>query len=339
MEALTGTAEDVAWIAVEEASAAGQVRRAAMEHARRLGFSEHRKGEVGIAATELATNLHRHAVKGTAVIRVRRESDQGAVELVLGDSGPGFADLSEIARDGRSSAGTLGIGVGAAMRLATWFDAYSLPGRGTVMVATFWAGDAPVPRPAVATLTRPMNGETVCGDACAQRLDDDGVRTLMLVDGLGHGELAAIAAREAVRSFSAGDAGEGPARALQRLNGPLRSTRGAAVAIARVDATRQELTFAGVGNVAAWIDDGEQRRGLISNPGIAGSHTKPVRELTVQVPHGALVVMHSDGLTSKWNMGAYPGLRGRDPHLVAATLMRDAGLRHDDASVMVARAS
>lgn len=338
MEALSGTTEDVEWIGVEDESAPGQVRRSASAQARRLGFSEHRSGEIAIAATELATNLHRHAVRGAVLVRLRRDGGEGAVELVVIDGGPGFSDFGAIAEDGRSSGGTLGIGLGAVMRLATWFDSYSVPGRGTVMIATFWADAAPVPRPGVAALTRPINGESVCGDACAQRTSA-GVTTLLLADGLGHGALAASAAREAVRAFVTPAEDESPARTLRRLDGALRSTRGAAVAVVRFDAPAGKLTFAGVGNVAAWMDDGERRQGFISNPGIIGHNAKAVREIEAAVPNGALIVMHSDGLTAKWDVNAYPGLRARDPHLVAATLIRDAGVRPDDASIIVARAA
>lgn len=338
MEALTGAIEDVEWIGVEDDSAPGRVRRSASAQARRLGFSEHRSGEIAIAATELATNLHRHAVRGAVLVRLRRDAGEGAVELVVIDGGPGFSDLRALAEDGRSSGGTLGIGLGAVMRLATWFDSHSVPGRGTVMVATFWADAAPVARPGVAALTRPITGESVCGDACAQRTSA-GVTTLLLADGLGHGELAASAARAAVRAFVTPGDDEGPARTLRRLDGALRSTRGAAVAVVRFDAPAGKLTFAGVGNVAAWMDDGERRQGFISNPGIIGHNTKAVREIEASVPEGALIVMHSDGLTAKWDVNAYPGLRTRDPHLVAATLIRDAGVRPDDASIIVARAA
>ncbi|HEY4440052.1 MAG TPA: SpoIIE family protein phosphatase [Candidatus Elarobacter sp.] len=337
MEALSGTVEDLGWIAVEEASAAGRVRREATTYAQNVGFSQHRVGEVAIVAAELASNLHRHAVAGAVLLRLRREASAAAIELVCVDAGPGV-NLVDAAQDGRSTRGTLGIGLGAAMRLSTFFDAHSVPGVGTVMVATLWDGDAPVARPRVAGITRPMGDEPVCGDVCAARVERDAT-TLMLADGLGHGELAAMAAREAARSFLAAPSGEPPARTLERLNGALRPTRGAAVAVVRIDAAGTELTMAGVGNVAVWIDDGERRSGLLSTPGIVGAATRTAREVTVPIPPHALVAMHSDGLTSKWSLDRYPGLRVRDPLLVAAVLLRDAGLRRDDASVLIARAS
>ena len=49
--------------------------------------------------------------------------------------------------------------------------------------------------------------------------------------------------------------------------------------------------------------------------------------------------MHSDGVTDKWRLADYPGLAaGHTPLVVATTLLRDAGVRRDDATVLVARA-
>jgi anti-sigma regulatory factor (Ser/Thr protein kinase) len=338
VEALAPNVTDLEWIAVEESSAPGHVRRAAMSVARQLGFSEHRVGEVAIAATELATNLHLHAKAGVIVLRERRCGEAGAIELIVADSGPGMADLDAFTSDGRSSNGTLGIGLGAVVRMATWFDAYSLPGRGTVMVATFWQDAAPCTRPAFAAVTRPINSEIVCGDAWAERTHD-GILTLMLADGLGHGVLAAGASSEAVLAFRTGTSHEMPADAIRYMHDRLRATRGAAVAVVRLDPVHRKLTFAGIGNIAAWVDDGEARHGLLSTPGIVGHNARKFSEMQIALPPGATVILHSDGLTSKWDLGAYPGLRSRDAHLVAATLMRDAAVHHDDASILVAQAA
>jgi anti-sigma regulatory factor (Ser/Thr protein kinase) len=338
VETVSSSVEDIEWIVVEDSSAPGRVRRSSIALARRLGFSEHRTGEVAIAATELGTNLQRHAVAGAVSLRIRREGQAAAVELLLVDSGPGFADLAVLASDGHSSRGTLGIGLGAVMRLATWFDSHSVPARGTAMIATFWSVEAPVKRSGVGALTRPIDSEEVCGDAWAQRFDGQAT-TILLADGLGHGELAAIASRDAVRAFHAEDPSEAPARVIERLNGLLRSTRGAAIAVIRLDPENLTLTFAGVGNIAVWADDGEKRRGLLSAPGIVGHNARKFREIEMPVSAETTIVMHSDGLTTKWDLNRYPGLRVRDPNLIAAILMRDAGLRHDDASVVVAKAS
>lgn len=334
MDALTASAEDATWIRVEDASAAGSVRAAATDLGRRLGFSDGRVGEIGIAATELGTNLYRHAKQGMVVVSTGRYRDAAAVELIAMDAGPGMHDLYAASRDGHSSAGTLGIGIGAVTRLSSYFDAHSIPGRGTVMNVTFWP-DGPAPgRSPVAGLTRAMQNEFVCGDAWAVRCSDR-VTTLFLADGLGHGELAAIASRAAVKRFLAGADDALPAAVLRTLEGDLKGTRGAAVAVARIENDR--ITFAGIGNVGAWIDDGERRQGLLSTPGIVGNHSRRIREVEQPLPARAIVVMHSDGLTSKWNLRSYPGLVKHDARIIAATLIRDAGIHHDDASIVVAK--
>lgn len=326
---------DGLWIAVEESSAAGHARRTAVQLAHRVGFSETRAGEVAIAATELATNLARHARKGTLLLRVRRDGDDAGIELLAVDSGPGVHDMSVLLADGISTRGTLGIGLGAVARLANTFDLYSLPKRGTVISAMFWSRNDIVHTRAVASLTRPMNGQDVCGDAWSVR-DEGGTHVLMLADGLGHGELAARASREAVRAFQAQSGTIDPERSVLELDSALHSTRGAAIAVLTLDREQGVATFAGIGNISAFIDDGERRSGFASTPGIAGTRSKRARPATLPFPKHGLAVMHSDGLSPKWDLLGYPGLRGRDKLVIAGTIFRDAAIHHDDASVLVA---
>src|SRR5580693_8222419 len=127
---------------------------------------------------------------------------------------PGPRDVSAAMRDGHSTSGTLGIGLGAIRRLADFCDLYSVPGHGTALVARFW----PVPREHVprgaahgrcAGLIRPITGETECGDAYGVLRTDDTV-TAVFCDGLGHGPLAAAAAAAALAAVL-GDPETGPA--------------------------------------------------------------------------------------------------------------------------------
>jgi anti-sigma regulatory factor (Ser/Thr protein kinase) len=332
--------EDVGWYLVEDRSAPGQVRRAVVALAERLGFGETRRSEVAVAATELATNLHNHAVAGALAMRVRRAGAQAAVELVVVDSGPGIADVGAVMADGHSTAGTLGVGLGAVDRLASRCHLHSVVDRGTVVVATFWPSTAaPPPGPEhLDGITRPINGESVCGDAWAWHVAD-GVTTVLLADGLGHGPLAATAAQRAVAAFDEMTDRE-PTAVLAVVDRALGGTRGAAVSVAAVDTTAGRVRFCGVGNVAGWTDDGTRRRQMVTFPGIVGQNRrKTIRHLDYDLAAGDLVVLHSDGLTNKWALDDYAGLRGQAPLVIAASLLRDAGLRHDDASVVVVRAT
>jgi hypothetical protein len=180
-----------------------------------------------------------------------------------------------------------------------------------------------------------MTGEKVCGDRYAARAVDDGGLLVLVADGLGHGPLAAAAAAAVADAFL-GTALDAPGRIVEHVHRSVSHTRGAAVSVARVDGG--SVVFAGLGNVAGAIafPDGD-RRGMVSMPGIVGHQSRGVREFTYELPPEGVVVLHSDGVSDRWNLRDYPGLSRQEPLLIAATLLRDGGVRRDDACVAVAR--
>ncbi len=324
------------WFPVDNVSVAGSVRRAAMRLAGRLGFAEAREAEVGIVASEIVANLWTHASNPAVALQVALDHGVAGVRIVAIDSGPGMADLPLSATDGHSTAGTLGVGLGAIARLSTALDVSSHPGKGTVLVADLWPGKQSEPGPVdVGALTRPMAGEEVCGDAVAGR-ELDGQQMLLLSDGLGHGPLAAASSAEALHAFHASTSAD-PADVLSAVHQRLARTRGAAVGVATIDAAFETMSFAGVGNVSAFVVGAESRRALLSRPGIVGSRLPKVPTARVGVGREGLVILHSDGVRDGWNLRDVPGLFRRTSTVVAAALLRDAGGRPDDAAVLVAR--
>lgn len=322
--------ENGAWYTVDHPSAVGGVRRAAVTAALRLGMDDSRAAEAGLVVSELAMNQSRHANSGSVLLRVRRDDRAAALEVLAVDAGPGMRDVAAAMRDGVSSGGTLGIGLGTLPRLTTAWDAWSAPAQGTVIAASF-AAPGGAPSLAGATgITRAMTGQTVCGDAHAFR-DDDGVRTMLVADGLGHGPLAAAASQAAVRAFLDAPL-DGPAVLLRQVHRGLGGTRGAAVAVAQLRGAT--LIHAGLGNIAGTVH-GERTRSLVSQPGIAGSHAPSLQETVLPVSPGDVVTMFSDGLTPKADLRSYAGLSRRAPLVVAGVLMRDLAVRRDDACVAV----
>lgn len=323
------------WFRVEETGSASAVRRAAERLAAELAMPEKRVANLAIAAAEAAGNLVKHAVQGVVLVRAVRAADQAGVELIMVDSGPGMSDVRQAIDDGHSTAGTLGIGFGAILRQASRWDLHSVPGKGTVMALQVWPGDLPEPAWAVG-LTRPIPDETACGDAWAVR-EIDGRRQVLVSDGLGHGGLAAAASHEAVRAFHKAPAAS-PARVVETLHRALGHTRGAALAVAEMDQQAEVVRYSGLGNISGTVlgPDGS-RRGMVSMPGIAGHQKRQVREYDYPLLPGATVLMHTDGLIDRWNLGDYPGLLSHAPEVIAATVLRDAGTRRDDAGVLVAR--
>ncbi|NMH99505.1 SpoIIE family protein phosphatase [Pseudonocardia sp. K10HN5] len=332
----------MAWLALDDASAAGAARRATERLADRLGMPAARVAEVGLAVTEIATNVHRHAGAGALLLRSVRTGTAAALEVVAVDNGPGIPDLTAARRDGHSTAGTLGIGLGSIDRLADALDISSAPGRGTVLVARFEARRVAAPGsdstgPDAAGITRALSGETVCGDAYAVR--GDGPRmSLMVCDGSGHGPLAAAAAREAVRAFNDPGHPVSPEMAVRRIHRVLSGTRGAAVAVAELDAAAGLVHFAGVGNIAGAVVSGGDKRSMVSIGGVAGYRDPTIRTFRYSLPPGSVVVLHSDGVRARWAAAELGGVLGRSPLMIAATLLRDAGVRQDDACVLVGRA-
>src|ERR1700758_2486892 len=204
---------DLRWLRVEDPSAAAACRGAALALASRLEFPEARTYQLTLAVTEAASNLHKHDSQGAMLLRIARGDGAPGIEMVTIDAGPGLRDASAAQRDGHSPSGTLGIGLGAIQCLADFCDLYSVPGHGTALVARFW----PTPHPGVvpyAGLVRPITGETECGDVFGA-VETEGRLTGVLCDGLGHGPLAATAARQAVAAVLDDPPG-GPAALVER---------------------------------------------------------------------------------------------------------------------------
>lgn len=322
------------WFALEDdATRVGAVRRAATAMAAGLGLAAHQVADLAIIATELSTNLVKHAREGMMHVRPVREADEVGVQLVSIDSGPGMADVARSQVDGESTAGTLGIGLGAVARLADRCDIYSTPGRGTIVVAEVWCRKPPDGWGWVGGITRPLTGETVSGDCFAHRVSGDRYQ-VMVCDGLGHGPMAAAASQTAFGAFYEAPDGP-PADVVRRLNAALGHTRGAALAVAEIDTRSASVKLCGLGNIASSVISGGQRHGMVSLPGIAGHHRSGIREFGYPFPSGAVLVMHSDGVSGRWELDRYRGMQS--PLVIAATLLRDAGIRRDDACVLVAR--
>ena len=326
-----------AHLEIGDVSAAGHARRLAADLAGGLGFSEADVGRVGIVVTEAATNLVKHGGGGELLLRTLESNGSCGIGVLALDRGPGFGDLAEAMRDGFSSAGSPGAGLGAIRRLSTMFDVYSVPGAGAALAAALWPGSRPPAMRGLLTsgITVPYPGERVSGDAWALAAMPE--RTVVLMsDGLGHGELAAAASEAAVRIFRQ-HTELGPAEMLRSVHDGLRATRGAAVAITEVDRGKGLIRFAGLGNIAGTVMVDGRTWSLVSHHGTAGHDMRRIQEFTYPWPAGATLVLHSDGLTSHWTFDRHPGLAARHPMLIAGVLYRDFRRGRDDTSVVVLR--
>ena len=331
-----GTSQSVV-VRLTDPSGVGEARRTAVTLGTRSGLGPEALSDLSIVVNELASNAVRHGGGGSVLLRRLQAGRWTGIEVLCIDSGRGMTDLAGCFRDGFSTGGTMGTGLGAARRLAHAFDIFSAPGQGTVVVARIWSGgERPGEPVALGAVTVAAPGERECGDGWAM-VGDGAMTHVLLVDGLGHGTGAAAAARLAMRLFR--ERGTlAPAAMLELLHAGLRPTRGAAVAIARIDTAAGEVRFAGVGNIAARILTDGGTRSLVSHNGIVGLHSVRTTEFAYRLPADAMLVMHSDGITGHWKHETYPGFLRRDPAIAAALLYRDAERGRDDVSVVAWRA-
>ena len=315
----------------------GEARRVAVELAASIGLDQTDRGKVAIAVTEMATNLIKHARHGKILCEPVRNNGSFGLRVVSLDKGPGIPNVSAALQDGFSTYGSSGNGLGAVRRLSSMFDLHSVPKLGTCVVAEFWphASAHPSQQFSLGVVSLAMRGEPVCGDGWG-RLATADRSVFMVVDGLGHGAFAAEAAREAERVLAQSPS-LSASQLLRDFHDALRKTRGAAAAIAEISPEKQTLTFAGIGNISAVVIEGQTRRGIASHNGTLGHQLHKIQEFTVPWRHNSLLIMHSDGLGSKWDLNHYPGLASRHPSIIAATLYRDFQRERDDVTVMVAR--
>jgi anti-sigma regulatory factor (Ser/Thr protein kinase) len=324
-------------LTVTDPSHVAAARRFAAQHAATAGYDETDAGRLAIIVTELANNVLHHGGGGEMLVGLDTVGGTGLQVIAL-DRGPGMANVAECLRDGFSTGGTPGNGLGAVQRLAQDVAIHSRPGAGTAVLARIRRRGDPVPsgRPRYAAVSVAKPGETVCGDAASIVVGADGKVALLVADGLGHGPIASEASQEATRLFRKLAPGS-PAQALQVLHAGLRHTRGAAIAAALIDPRTSSALYGGIGNIAGFILDGNGTRRLVSHAGTAGHTAHRFQEFGYALGAAPVLVMFSDGLTSSWSPEVHTGLFHQDPALVAAVLYRDHARNRDDATVLVWR--
>lgn len=258
------------------------------------------------------------------------------VELGLSLSGPGMSDLALCFEDGYSTAGSAGSGLGAIGRLSQC-DVFTHPGKGTAVLARIHRHGANFVEGPFLTggVAVPLAGEAVSGDDYSFRRDEECLLA-MLVDGLGHGPLAATCAARAIQAFQQSKE-RSAAGLIDDIHLALRGTRGAAVSVARLDPAAREIRFAGVGNVLGIVAAPGVSKSFVAMPGIAGHRISAVREFTYPWPVASVVLIYSDGIGSHWSLDEYEGLDRRDPSLISGVIYRDRKRGRDDASVLAVR--
>lgn len=327
---------------VSDLSCVGEARRHASRLAQARGWSEVDAERAAIVVTELGTNLAKHARGGELLIAARDPLQD--IEVIAVDHGPGIADVDRAMRDGFSTCATPGAGLGAIARQSESFEIHSSEATGTVSVTRLrrrkgpaGAPAEPVPAPArhfrFGAVCVPVKGETVCGDGWAVAFD--GLRAAALVaDGLGHGPDAALASSAATQHFAQAPF-LSPERLLGAAHEALRATRGAAVFGLWMDGA--QLRYAGAGNVVGRMISGTSDKSLVTPHGTLGLQARRLEATATALPPHGTVLVHSDGVQTRWPAEALAPLLRKDPVLLAARIYADHSRGRDDVCVLALR--
>jgi hypothetical protein len=178
-------------------------------------------------------------------------------------------------------------------------------------------------------------GQEVAGDAWLIR-EGKGRAVLLVADGLGHGPEAAAAAG-AARKYVWDNWEQAPADLIDGIHHALRSTRGAAAAVAVLNAASGVGVYCGVGNIACSVRAAGASRSLVSHNGTLGHSVRKIQDFSFPFPGGAVLTAWSDGINTRWSLDDYPGLESRSPALIAGAIFRDHERGRDDATVVAVR--
>lgn len=114
------------------------VRQTARQRAVDMGFNLVDQTKLVTAASELARNTVQYGGGGTVTIEAVEAAGRRGLRLTFEDHGPGIPDIQLAMRDGYTTGGGLGLGLGGARRLVNEFRIESTPGQGTRVSITRW---------------------------------------------------------------------------------------------------------------------------------------------------------------------------------------------------------
>jgi len=325
-------------------------RRVAEELAGELGFDRVAVNEIGLAVTELATNLVKHhAENGRIISSVVDKKDRKGIIIMAVDSGPGIPDVSLALEDGHSTCGTMGTGLGAVNRLMDEFEVES----GTMEMARVHPCEVGTritcrkwrPRQTTTTansaslinfsvMSRPMAGEKCCGDAYFLKHYEN-VYFVALLDGLGHGEQACIAAQTAV-GFIRDNYKKSMQFIFEGVHRVCKATRGVAMSAFRIDLDNKIFYYAGIGNIVTRVFHSPSRITPVNLNGTLGLILKKVRVFEYSW-QGGTVVAYTDGISNKWKLNDFPELESKPPAATASFLLKRLGRNTDDATIIVGK--
>ncbi|GAC1592761.1 MAG: serine/threonine protein kinase [Ginsengibacter sp.] len=301
-----------------------------------VGFSSKKMAELDIIIAEITSNIVKHATSGGEIL-VKVLDEKNGIEIISIDNGPGMAAVNKMMEDGVSSTKTLGQGLGSIKRLSDQLDIYSQPNWGTVLLCRLFKSPPKlqkIPKFQIGVVMLPKFGETVCGDDYHYNLNGNHIR-VALSDGLGHGKEANLASVQTIQIYKE-NLEMLPNKQIINVHEGSRKTRGAVMYAMHVDTLNKQVMYCGVGNISAKILSGNKIKSCVSYNGIVG-HTIPrtLNNHSLIWSKNDIILLHSDGLSTRWDLQKYPLITTHDPTLIAAVLYKDFCRKNDDVTIIV----
>lgn len=325
---------------VEDKSYVSFLKREIHNLATNAGFSSQRTGEIDIIVSELSSNLIKFVGVGEFLYRIATDAKGDFFELFCIDAGRGIPNLAQMMKDGSTTSQTLGQGLGAVKRLSDASSIYTLRNWGTVVHSKIYKEVQPnfVRRENIelGVVQVNMPGEAQCGDGYAVKYAHGGV-FFFLGDGLGHGDHAYDAVQAAITAFKACRE-RSLVSIFQYIHQEVKKTRGLVGTIAFLDFKTNKWSLCGIGNISTSIFTGLEVKNYTPYNGIIGLNIpRTLTESVFEVQKFQTLVMHSDGLRSRWNLSSLAGLLKHPSSIIAGTLFKEHARRTDDMSVLVAK--
>ncbi len=317
----------------------GEARRRARDMAVAAGFISQYCEEIAIVATELATNLLKHAGGGKLTFTPLTMAGRTGLEIQAEDRGPGIPDVEQAIGDRFSTAGTSGTGLGAINRLMDELEIASQRGNGTRVLCRKWVRDhkrsiKPCPL-SVGVSTRPRPPDQINGDAFVVMQWSESV-LVGVIDGLGHGQLAHRASQTA-RQYVENHYDLPLDKIFLGMGRACRATRGVVMALARFDWDQHRLLFGSIGNIEVRVFPKSARFDFVVRRGVIGLNAPHAVITEHSWPFENMLVMHSDGVSTHWDWTDFPNWTNRGAADMANDLLRAKAKAEDDATVVVVR--
>ena len=327
---------------IEDRSYLNVIKKEISREAELLGFGSERIGRLDIIINEMVSNLLKFGERKRELLwRPFRHGEEVGVEILALDGGQGISNTGLAMQDGYSSSGTAGEGLGAIKRLSDTFELYSQSGVGTVVLSRLFTQELPVYYDqsfTTAAISVPKGGEKLCGDGYyLEHSPEQEIFRLLVLDGLGHGPEAHRASHEAIEAYIKFDQ-EDQAKAVRHMHDNIKKTRGAVGMAIRYAFGEQAIRYCGVGNIGGRLLGQDGSKVLSSTNGIIGHVVSSrIHEEEAVWERGRLLIVHSDGILSRWDLIKYPQIQKYDPSIIAACLYRDYNRGTDDVTVVVSK--